>query len=175
MLVHQMASRRPLTAVVVVLLSAAVPTPAPAGDPPAAPATPTRQCDGNVHLVAVAADGSPAEQAAAELLAAFMGRLAAGGAATAPPLKIVTPSAAAGQPHLAVGGTAAAALGLPADALTGLNSSEGFVLTSNRTAAIRSSCAVVLAGAPNSTSLAPVYAAQQLLRLLNNNPLIRER
>jgi hypothetical protein len=93
-------------------------------------------------MVAVAADGSPAEQGAAELLAEFMGRLAAGGAATAPPLKIVTPAAAAGQPHLAVGAAAAAALGLPASALASLNSSEGFVLTSNRTAGIRSSCAV---------------------------------
>jgi hypothetical protein len=149
-----------------ILLAAAVGASTGGGTTVSAATQQQSGCDGTVHMVAVAADASPSEQAAAELLASFMGRLAAGGAATAPPLKIVTPAVATGQPHLAVGSAAAAAAGLPPAALTSLNSSEGFVLTSNRTAAIRAACAVVLAGAPNSTGLGPVYAAQELLRLL---------
>ena len=122
------------------------------------------KCDGRVNLVAVAVNGSAAEQAAATMLAAFLGRLAGGGAPTAPALQIVSPVAAAGKPHVAVGRVAAAALGLPSSDLAELGE-EGFVLSSNRTAAIRATCAMVLAGAPNST-IAPQYAAQQLLRQL---------
>jgi hypothetical protein len=122
------------------------------------------KCDGRVNLVAVAVNGSAAEQAAATMLAAFLGRLAGGGAPTAPALQIVSPVAAAGKPHVAVGRVAAAALGLPSSDLAELGE-EGFVLSSNRTAAIRATCTMVLAGAPNST-IAPQYAAQQLLRQL---------
>ena len=136
------------------------------GDDASRPASPVSRskCDGRVTLVAVAANGSAAEQAAATMLAAFLGRLATGGAPTAPALQIVSPAAAAGKPHVAVGRVAAAALGLPSSDLAELGN-EGFVLSSNRTAAIRATCAVVLAGAPNST-IAPQYAAQQLLRQL---------
>ena len=81
----------------------------------------------------------------------MMARLAVGGAPAAPQLKIVTPEAAAGKPHLAVGAGAAAALGMGMDDIVSLDlGEEGFVLTSNRTDAIRSSCAVVLTGAPSS-------------------------
>ena len=128
------------------------------------PAAGDRECSGLVAEVAVAADGSVAELEAAALLAGFMGRLNSGGNESAAPLAVVSPAAAAGRPHLAVGTAAAAALGVPATALAGLGA-EGFILSSNRTAEIRSTCAVVLAGAPNST-VAPIYAAQKLLRLL---------
>ena len=115
---------------------------------------PASTCDGKIRLVAVATTGSKAEQAAASMLAAFLGQLAANGAATAPPLPIVSPLAAAGKPHVAVGAEAAAALGLPASDLAGLGQ-EGFVLSSNRTAGIRASCAVVLAGASNRSQSNP--------------------
>ena len=123
-----------------------------------------RECSGLVAVVAVAADGSAAELEAAALLAGVVGKLNAGGNESAAPLAVVSPATAAGVPHLAVGATAAAARGVRAAALAGLGA-EGFVLSSNRTASVRATCAVVLAGAPNS-SVAPVYAAQQLLRLL---------
>ena len=125
---------------------------------------PTRVCDGRFNLVAVAKNGSASEQGAASLLATMMARLAHGGAPMAPQLKIVTPAEAAGKPHLAVGAGAAVALDVAMDDIVGLGE-EGFVLTSNRTYAIRSSCTVLLAGAPSSIS-APVYAAQELLRIL---------
>jgi hypothetical protein len=113
---------------------------------------PASTCDGKIRLVAVATTGSSAEQAAASMLAAFLGQLAANGAATAPPLPIVSPLAAAGKPHVAVGAEAAAALGLPASDLADLGQ-EGFVLSNNRTAGIRASCGVVLAGASNRSQL----------------------
>lgn len=121
-------------------------------------------CTGFVGVVAVAPDGTAAELEAASLLAAFMGRLNAGGDESAPPLPVVSPTVAAGRPHVAIGVKASAALGVSAADLIGLGP-EGFLLSSNRTAEMRSTCAVVLAGTPDST-IAPIYAAQQLLWLL---------
>ena len=121
-------------------------------DDTAAPLTPASTCDGKIRLVAVATTGPTAEQAAASMLAAFLGRLAANGATTAPPFPIVSPLDAAGKPHVAVGAEAAAALGLPVSDLADLGQ-EGFVLSNNRTAGIRASCAVVLAGASNRSQL----------------------
>ena len=112
----------------------------------------------------MAPDGTAAELEAASLLAAFMGQLNVGGNESAPPLPVVSPIAAAGRPHIAVGAAASATLGVTAADLVGLGP-EGFILSANRTAEVRSTCAVVLAGTPNST-VAPIYAAQQLLRLL---------
>lgn len=118
-----------------------------------------------VHLVVVVApDASAPEHAAAELLAAFGGRLAANGSVDAPPLEVLSPRAATGRAQFAVGAAAAAQLGvLPAE-LAGLGA-ESFILSSNQTATLRATGSVALAAAPNSTT-GVLYAAQQLLRLL---------
>ena len=132
-----------------------------------APIVPVPQCDDQrrLHLIAVAPDASAAEHAAASMLATFLGRLVAGGPPTAPALQIVSPVAATGKPHVAVGTMAAQALGLPAGSDLADLGNEGFIISTNRTANMRNSCAVVLVGATNST-IAPQYAAQQLLRIL---------
>ena len=122
-------------------------------------------CSGLVDVIAVAPDGTAAELEAASLLAAFMGRLNAGGNESAPPLPVMSPAAIGrSSSHVAIGTAASAAYGVTAAELVELGP-EGFILSSNRTAEMRSTCTVVLAGSPNST-VAPIYAAQQLLRLL---------
>jgi hypothetical protein len=113
-------------------------------------------------VVTVASDATAAEQEAAGDLAALVGGLCGDGSA----LKIVTPSAATGKPQLAVGVGAATSLGIPTTDLSyEALGAEGFVASSNRSAALRSSNSYALSGAANSTSGA-LYACYYMLREL---------
>ena len=121
-------------------------------------------------LIVVASDAPAVEQQAAKLLASWCGRLPFGERGAFGELPIVTPAVAAkakNKTQFAVGASATAALGLLASDLSfDKLGGDGFVLTSNRTALLRSAPAgsVALSGAPNSTGT--IYAAQHLLRLL---------
>lgn len=78
----------------------------------------------------------------------------------------MTPSAAKGKAQLAVGVGAATALGIPtADLSYEVLGPEGFVASSNRSAALRGSNSYALSGTANSTS-GTLYACYYLLREL---------
>ena len=116
-------------------------------------------------VVAVAPHESTDSLNASIFLAAWIPRIAMGDYAAAP-LRIVSPIAAHGLAQVAVGRVAVAALGVPAaDLSSTVLGMEGFLLSSNRTAAIRADGSVALSGAANS-SVGTMYAAQQFLRVL---------
>ena len=99
-------------------------------------------------VVTVASDATAAEREAAGELAAAAGEMCGDGSA----LKITTPSAATGKQQLAVGVGAATALGVPAtDMAYEVLGAEGYVASSNRSAALRASNSYALSGAANST------------------------
>jgi hypothetical protein len=121
-------------------------------------------------LIVLASDAPAVEQQAAKLLANWCGKLHFGERGAFGTLPIVTPAVAAkakNKTQFVVGASGSAALGILASDLTfDKLGGDGFVLTSNRTALLRSAAAgsFALSGAPNSTGT--IYAAQHLLRLL---------
>eukprot|EP01052_Picozoa_sp_SAG31_P027930 SAG31_NODE_2654_length_5292_cov_2.266898_2_plen_403_part_00 len=153
--------RRPAAPAMMAALFAATVATAPAATAArSAAVVPRRPPALSMFVVAVASDATAAEQEAAAELASMVGQLVR----TPGALRIVTPAAAAGKPQLAVGAAAAAAVGIAReDLLFEALGAEGFVATSNRTAALRASGSYALSGAPNSTS-GTLYACYHLLR-----------
>ena len=118
-------------------------------------------------VVAVAADATGPENAAAAEMATLAGQVCKG-----PTLTITTPAAAKGTPQLAVGVGAATALGIaPQDLTFSALGRDGFVASSNRSAQLRDTRSYALSGAANMSGAAnatsgALYACYHLLRAL---------
>ena len=113
-------------------------------------------------VVAVAANATPYEIDAGLQLADMVGQILG----MPGPLQVVSPADATGKAHFAVGFGAAVAIGIPPQDLDfSIIGPEGFVASTNRSTALRSTRSVALSGAANSTTgtLYAVYHALQAL------------